>query len=105
MVLKSPQAVEMSVFVVRAFTAMRTMLTGQQDLAKKLADLEHTLTARLDTHEHAISDIIQQIMQLLSPPPEPEEPPRPRIGFLLRERHETYRVKKRTPPITHALTH
>jgi hypothetical protein len=98
MVLKSPQAVKMSVFVVRAFTAMRSILTSQQDLAKKLADLEHTLTTRLDTQEHAISDIIQQIMQLLSPPPEVEEPPRPRIGFLLRERRETYRTKRRKDP-------
>jgi hypothetical protein len=40
MVLKSPQAVQMSVFVVRAFVAMRAMLTGQRDLTKKLADLE-----------------------------------------------------------------
>lgn len=41
------------------------------------------MTERLDTHEHAISDIIQQIMQLLTPPPpsDGEEPPRPRIGF------------------------
>jgi len=96
MVLNSPQAVQMSVFVVKAFVAMRSMLTGQRDLAKKLADLERTLTERLDTHEHAISDIIQQIMQLLSPPPEPEveEPPRPRIGFSVRERRAIYRTKK-----------
>jgi hypothetical protein len=96
MVLNSPQAVQMSVFVVKAFVAMRSMLTGQRDLAKKLAELERTLTERLDTHEHAISDIIQQIMQLLSPPPEPEgeEPPRPRIGFSVRERRAAYRTEK-----------
>ena len=96
MILNTPQAVQMSVFVVKAFVAMRSMLTGQRDLAKKLAELERTLTERLDTHEHAISDIIQQIMQLLSPPPEPEgeEPPRPRIGFSVRERRAAYRTKK-----------
>lgn len=96
MVLNSPQAVKMSVFVVKAFVAMRSMLTEQRDLAKKLADLERTLSERLDTHEHAISDIIQQIMQLLSPPPEPEveEPPRPHIGFSVHERRATYRTKK-----------
>jgi hypothetical protein len=38
------------------------------------------LTARLDMHEHVISDIIQQIMLLLNPPPEPEPPPK-KIGF------------------------
>lgn len=96
MVLNSPQAVQMSVFVVRAFVAMRSLLMTQQDLAKKLADLERTLTERLDTHEHAISDIIQQIMQLLSPPlpDDGEEPPRPRIGFSVRERRAKYRTKR-----------
>ena len=96
MVLNSPQAVQMSVFVVQAFVAMRAMLLTQGDLAKKLADLERTLTERLDTHEHAISDIIQQIMLLLSPPQsvEVEEPPRPRIGFTVRERRVTYRTLK-----------
>jgi len=96
MVLNSPQAVQMSVFVVQAFVAMRSMLLTQGDLAKKLADLERTLTERLDTHEHAISDIIQQIMLLLSPSraTEAEEPPRPRIGFSVRERRIAYRTRK-----------
>ena len=96
MILNTPQAVRMSVFVVKAFVAMRSLLLTQQDLAKKLAELERTLTERLDTHEHAISDIIQQIMQLLSPPPpdDGEEPPRPRIGFSVRERRAKYRTKR-----------
>ena len=98
MVLRSPQAVQMSVFLVRAFVAMRAMLTEQRDLARKLAELERTLTERLDTHEHAISEIIQQIMQLLSPPPEPEsdEPARPRIGFSIHERRIAYKAGKTT---------
>ncbi len=97
MVLRSPQAVQMSVFVVRAFVAMRSMLTEQRDLARKLAELERTLTERPDTHEHAISDIIQQIMQLLSPPPEPETdvPARPRIGFSVQERRTAYKAGKK----------
>jgi len=94
MVLSSPQAVQMSVFVVQAFVAMRSMLLNQRDLAKQLADLERTLTERLDTHEHAISDIIQQIMLLLSPAQvtEVEEPQRPCIGFSIRERRTGYRT-------------
>jgi hypothetical protein len=97
MVLNSPQAVRMSVFVVQAFVAMRSLLLNQGELAKKLSDLERTLTERLDTHEHAISDIIQQIMLLLSPPQvtEAEEPPRPRIGFSARERRTGYRTRKK----------
>jgi len=60
MVLNSPQAVRMSVFVVKAFIAMRSLLVTQQGLAKKLAELERSLTERLDTHEHAITDIIHR---------------------------------------------
>jgi hypothetical protein len=95
MVLNSPQAVKTSVFVVKAFVAMRAMFTGQHDLAKKLADLERTLAERLDTHEHAISDIIQQLMHLLSPPPEIEYPPPRPIGFAAHERRASYRTRKK----------
>lgn len=93
-VLRSPKAVEMSVFVVRAFVKMREMLTGRADLARKLADLEKKLTQRLDLQERVISDIIQQIMLLLNPPPEPE-PPRKQIGFGVCESRAKYRVRKK----------
>ena len=56
--LNSPQAVQMSVFVVRAFIAMRAALTDTRSLARKLAALEKELTARLDTHETAIVDVL-----------------------------------------------
>ena len=94
MVLNSPRAVQMSVFVVKAFVAMRSLLSTQRGLAKKVAELERALTERLDTHEHAITDIIQQIMHLLAPAPEPEsESPRPRIGYDVRERRALYRTR------------
>ena len=47
-ILNSPQAVSMSVFVVRAFIKMRGLLTDTRELAKKLASLETELTSRLD---------------------------------------------------------
>jgi hypothetical protein len=53
-VLRSRQAVQMSVFVIRAFVKMRETLLGTRDLAKKLAVLEKKLTFRLDAHEVAI---------------------------------------------------
>jgi hypothetical protein len=81
-VLNSPEAVRMSVFVVRAFVQMRELLGGTKALAKQLADLERKLTARLDGHESAIVDVLQRLMQILDPPPPPEpEPPKRRIGF------------------------
>ncbi|MFH0963770.1 MAG: ORF6N domain-containing protein [Planctomycetota bacterium] len=79
-ILRSEQAVQMSVFVVRAFVRMRAMLVAQRDLAGRLADLEKKLTTRLDTHETAIVDVLRQIMLLLNPPDEPEPPPK-QIGF------------------------
>lgn len=79
-VLNSPRAVQMSVFVVRAFLKMRELLGGTKELARQLKALEAKLTARLDGHEGAIVDVLQRIMRLLDPPPEPE-PPRRQIGF------------------------
>jgi phage regulator Rha-like protein len=80
-VLNSSQAVKMSVFVVRAFVKMREILLANRALAAKLAQLERALTGRLDVHERAIVHVLEQIMQLLNPPPLPE-PPKKRIGFL-----------------------
>jgi len=92
-ILRSERAIQMSVFVVRAFIKMRAMLATQKDLARKLAALEKTLTERLDLHERVISDIIQQIMSLLSHPSVPE-PPEKRIGFHVRESLTTYKRRR-----------
>ena len=79
-ILNSARAVQMSIFVVRAFAKMREALRGTPELARKLAELEKTLTARLDVYEAAIVQVLREVMQILNPPPEPE-PPRRRIGF------------------------
>jgi len=91
-VLRSKRAVQMSVFVVRAFIRMRQMLVERRGLARKLAELEKELTSRLDIHETAINEILGQIRRLLSPPPEPE-PPKRRIGFLVEEAKVPYVTK------------
>ena len=80
-VLRSPRAVQMSVFVIRAFVKMREALRGTPELARKLAALEKKLTARLNVHEAAIVQVLREVMQILNPPPSPSEPPRRRIGF------------------------
>ena len=79
-VLRSPRAVQMSIFVVRAFAKMREALRGTPELARKLAALEKKLTARLDVHEAAIVEVLREVLQILNPPEAPESP-RPRIGF------------------------
>jgi phage regulator Rha-like protein len=83
-VLNSPQAVQMSVFVVRAFLKMRAALTDSRALAKKLADLEAELKSRLDVHEVAIVEVLQRVMAILDPPPQPG-PPRKEMGFHVKD--------------------
>jgi hypothetical protein len=83
-VLNSPRAVQMSVFVVRAFVKMREALAQNKELAAKLAELERKLTSRLDGHEQAIIAILDEIKKLTQPASEPE-PKRREIGFHVRE--------------------
>ena len=94
-VLNSPQAVQMSVFVVRAFVAMRAALTDTRELARKLAQLESEVKARLDTQDAAIVDILRRFMDIIDPGEAPVvETPRKRIGFSVKERKAAYRTKR-----------
>jgi len=77
-VLNSARAVQMSVFVVRAFLKMRTLLGDKVELAKQLAALEKELKQRLDIHEAAIVTVLQRLMDITSPPPGRAKP---KIGF------------------------
>jgi hypothetical protein len=86
-ILNSPQAVEMSVFVVRAFIKMREQLLATTTLAKRLADVEKLLL----THDSALRDLYQKIRPLLLPPPEPE---RKAIGFSVKESPAKYRATR-----------
>jgi len=62
-VLNSSRAVEMSVFVVRAFVKMREQLLATATLAKRLAEVEKLLL----THDSALRDLYQKIRPLLLP--------------------------------------
>jgi hypothetical protein len=80
-VLNSTRAVQMSVFVVRAFLKMRAFLGDKRELAKQLAALEKELKQRLDIHEAAIVTIFQRVMDIIDPPNPPLAPDKPKIGF------------------------
>lgn len=80
-VLNSTRAVQMSVFVVRAFLKMRALLGDKRELAKQLAALEKELKQRLDIHEAAIVTILQRVMDIIDPPSGPPAPEKPKIGF------------------------
>ncbi|MEW6669532.1 MAG: ORF6N domain-containing protein [Thermodesulfobacteriota bacterium] len=94
-VLNSIQAAEMSVFVVRAFVRMRSLLGDTRELARRLADLEKELKERLDVHEVAIVSILQRVMDLIDPPVEPRLRPRKKIGFEVKERAARYERRRR----------
>ena len=87
-VLNSPEAVKMSVYVVRAFIKQRELLMAQSDVLKKLAQMD----AKLLQHDDALRVIWQELQPLLSPPP---EPPKPEIGFHVKEDAPRYRAKMR----------
>jgi hypothetical protein len=92
-VLNSPRAVQMSVFVVRAFVKMRAALSDNRDLARKLAALEKELKERLGVHEAAIVTVLQRVMDIIDPPALPEPPPKKGIGFQVKERRGRYRSR------------
>ena len=73
-ILKSERAVEMSVYIIRAFMKMRAELVRTQDLAKRLAEIEKTLIG----HDAGLRDLYHKIRPLLLLPPEPK---RRQIGF------------------------
>jgi len=72
-ILDSPRAVEMSVYVVRAFVQLREMLASKTALVRKLNELD----GKLKNHDEAITAILSAIRELMNPPP----PKRRGIGF------------------------
>jgi len=72
-VLNSARAVEMSIFVVRAFVALRRAVAGNRRLAQRFAELERHLA----DHDEQILPLVRAIKQLAAVP----SPPRRRIGF------------------------
>jgi hypothetical protein len=73
-VLSSEQAVEISVFVVRAFIKLRHWMATRTELADKLAELDRKVAG----HDETIRQLVTAIRQLMAPPP---EKPKRRIGF------------------------
>ncbi len=63
-ILNSPKAIEMSVFIVRAFVQLREMLSAHKELAAKLEELER----KFSSHDQAIAGLIDAIRQLMMPP-------------------------------------
>lgn len=81
-VLNSHLAIQMSVFVVRAFIKMREMVIAHRELSKRVDELEK----RLNVHDEQIQPILRAIRQLMAAP---DKPPK-KIGFQLREKRASY---------------
>jgi hypothetical protein len=80
-VLNTPRAMEVSVFVVRAFVRLREILATHRSLANKLDELER----KIETHDEAIQSLVSAIRQLMAAPERPKK-----IGFQLREKRAAY---------------
>ena len=81
-VLNSARAVQMSVFVVRAFVRLRQMIITHKELAAKLRELERKVAEQ----DGDIRSLFQAIRQLMTPP----EPNKRKIGFLVKEQAARY---------------
>lgn len=84
-VLNSSRAVEMSLFIVRAFVKMRERLAMTQALERHLAEIDRKLLS----HDASLRDIYERIRPFLLPP---LDPPKRKIGFRAEERRVLYRV-------------
>jgi hypothetical protein len=90
-VLNSPRAVEMGIFVVRAFVRLKQAAAANADLTQRLDELEQTTERLAISHDTFSRNTRAQLKQLFdalrelantTPPPEP--PKRP-IGFVTHE--------------------
>jgi hypothetical protein len=87
-VLNSPRAVAMSLYIIRAFVKMREDLAANAAILKRLAEIDKTLLL----HDSALREMLQKLRPLIEPPP---APPKPEIGFHVKEDALPYRTKRK----------
>ena len=75
-VLRSERAVEMSIYLVRAFVQMREALLANATILKRLAEIDR----RLIEHDSVLREIVERLQPLLDAPPV-DEKEKPKIGF------------------------
>ena len=63
-VVRSKEAVQMSLYVVRVFIKLREMVASNHKLAAQFAELER----QVEKHDKALVSVVQAIKQLLEPP-------------------------------------
>ncbi len=85
-VLNTPRAVEVSVYVVRAFVRLRELVTSHRDLARRLDEIEQRTEAMAMRHDtfsrntkNQLKHVFDALRELMSPPEAPKRP----IGFVI----------------------
>jgi ORF6N domain len=84
-ILNSPRAVEVSVYVVRAFVRLRELAATHGDLAKRLDELEQkteALAMQHDTFSRNTRNQLKQVFDALRELMTPPDPPKRPIGFV-----------------------
>ena len=86
MILSSPRAIEISVYVVRAFVRLRELAATHGDLAKRLDELENkteALAMQHDTFSRNTRNQLKQVFDALRELMTPPDPPKRPIGFVI----------------------
>jgi len=96
-VLNTPRAVEVSVYVVRAFVQLRELAASHRELAKRLDDLEQkteALALKQDAFSRNTRAQLKQVFDALRDLMTPPEPPKRPIGFVTHENKGTKARRK-----------
>jgi hypothetical protein len=84
-VLNSARAVEVSVYVVRAFVRLRELASTHQELAKRVSDLEaatEALALRQEGNDRETREQLKLVFSAIRELMAPSDPPRRPIGFI-----------------------
>ena len=73
-VLRSEQAVQMSLYLIRAFVALREQLVSNLSTLRRLSEIDKKLLE----HDVVLREVLERLQPLLNPPPAPKKP---LIGF------------------------
>ena len=83
-VLRSKQAVQVNIQIMRAFTQLRKMLSIHEDLKRKIESIEK----KYDENFRIVFEAIRQLIEI-------EDRPSPKIGFKIKEKQKTYGKRKK----------
>jgi len=86
-VLNTPRAIQVSVYIVRAFVELRRFLASHRDLDKRLRQIE----SKLKQHDKHILSVAEALKQLMPPP---DKKPKSSIGFHTEAKNVSTKTQK-----------